>query len=76
MRKKMTYEEVIEEMSWFAVTMLKDKGKEIPLLRPQMDEIKEPWEAAFWTLETLKQNLNEANLCTDPTRAGKSPAHM
>lgn len=62
--EKESIETIIEEQIWYAKLMLKDKGKK-PYLHPLMEQINDPWEAVYWAMEDLKQNLKEANLWTD-----------
>lgn len=61
----MGIEEIIEEKIWFAKAMLKDKGKDVPCLRPLIGKINDPWEAVYFAMEELKQHLKEVNLWTD-----------
>lgn len=51
--------ELMEEKIWYSKIKLRDKGVRLPELRPMIDTIQSPWEAVYWAMEDLKQQILE-----------------
>lgn len=68
---------VLNELQWYASVSMRDKGNRLPVTNKSMGEITEPWEAVYWTIETIKNSLNEELQCTENTRTNrKEVVHM
>lgn len=51
--------ELIEEKIWYSKIKLRDKGLNLPILRTMIDTIQSPWEAIYWAMDDLKQQILE-----------------
>jgi hypothetical protein len=67
--KKDSINEYLEEMLWFYKLMAKDEGIKIPLLCPASFENLTPWEVAYWTIEHVKQFVEESTNASTRNKA-------